>query len=144
MRIGAGQQRIPCLHHGRIQQSRVALSQGTRPDARVDDWHKLKRPVYERPISASLAARIAARWRRVLRDERNYGKDRDIYIDTDRFCFYFRFFPAEQITAHMQAWGPHVWQLLEIDGALGAYADGSITEQKLAQAVANAERKLGI
>jgi len=91
-----------------------------------------------------LAARIAALWRRVLRDQRNYGKDPNIYIDTDRFTFYLRFFPGEQITAHMQAWGPHVLRLLEIDGALGAYADGTISEQKLAQTVAKAERKLGI
>jgi hypothetical protein len=123
----------------------VALSQGSRPDGtKVDDWHKLKRRGYERPISTSLAARIATLWRRVLRDQQNYGKDPNIYIDTDRFCFYLRFTPGEQITAHMQAWGPHVWQLLKVDGALAAYAEGIIGERELSQEVATAERKLGI
>ena len=122
-----------------------ALSHGAHPNgSKIADWHKLKRGIHERRISAPLATRIAAAWRRVLSDQRNYGKDPNVYIDTDWMIFYLRFLPNEKITAHMHAWGPHVWQLGEILGALSAYADGSITEQEVAQIVARAERKLGI
>jgi hypothetical protein len=115
-----------------------------RHHSKIRDWRTLKRPVYERPISNSLAARIAALWRRVLRDERNYGKDSNFYIDTSHFTFYLAFAPGEKITAWIEGWGPHVEQLLRVEEALAVYADGTTTEQKLAAAVAKAERKLGI
>jgi hypothetical protein len=122
-----------------------ALYYGLRRDgSKAGDYHTLKQPMYERPISDSLAARIAALWRRVLFAPRNYGKAPHMYLDTDKFTFHLAFFLGEQITARMQSYGPQVEQLIDVDDALGVYADGTITEQKLAEAVAKAERKLGI
>jgi hypothetical protein len=108
------------------------------------DPRALKQPLYERPIESSLATRIAALVRRVLCDERNYGKDPHLYIDSDNFTWYLRFLPHERITARGTSRGGQVRPLTDVIDALGLYADGTITQQKLSRAVAKAERNLGI
>ncbi|MFN2476960.1 MAG: hypothetical protein ABR526_11560 [Chthoniobacterales bacterium] len=108
------------------------------------DRRTLRQPLYERRIADSVARRIAALWRRVLNDPRNYGKDPAIYLDTDEFIFHLAFLPNEQLTARMTSWGPKTKQLLDVMDALTAYADGTISDTKLTQAVAKAERTIGI
>src|SRR3954451_12042176 len=52
------------------------------------------RPIFNsRPIAGSLAARIAALYRRVLTDRRNYSKDPNVYLDTTQTTFYLAFAP---------------------------------------------------
>ena len=121
----------------------VARGSATRW-AKTGDRRTLRQPLYERRIAESVAGRIAALWRRVLSDPRNYGKDPAIYLDTDQFMFYLAFLPTERLAARMTSWGPKVEQLTDVIDALVLYADGTISESKLVQAVAKAERKLGI
>ena len=64
------------------------------------DYHSVRPIVHDRPISTSLAARIAALWRRVLKDSRNYGTDTAMYLDTDQFTYYLSFMPRERLTAY--------------------------------------------
>jgi len=114
--------------------------------AKNGDRRTLRQPLYERRISDAVAGRIAVLWRRVLTNPRNYGKDPDFnfYLDTDQFVFHLSFLPHEHLTARMTSWGPHVQQLLAVIDALTVYADGTISESKLVQTIAKAERKLGI
>ena len=99
--------------------------------------------LHERPLSPSLTARIATLCRAVLRDKRNYGGDDVIFMDANKFTFYLGFIPREHLTAHMTGWGPRTVHLLEVADALAAYARGG-PETRLIQAVAKAERTLGI
>ncbi len=126
-----------------IPYARYLQSSGKRW-AKTGDRRTLRQPLYERRIADSVADRIAALWRRVLRDPRNYGKDPAIYLDTDEFIFYLAFLPTERFAARMTSWGPKVEQLTDVIDALVVYADGTISEAKLVQAIAKAERKLGI
>ncbi len=112
--------------------------------AKTGDRRTLRQPLYERRIAGSVAGRIAALWRRVLTDSRHYGKDPAIYLDTDQFVFYLAFFPTERLTARMTSWGPSVGQLTDVMDALVVYADGTISEAKLVDAISKAERTLGI
>ena len=106
--------------------------------------HRSIRPVlHERPISDALAARIAAIWRRVLADSRNYGKDNSIFLDTNQFTYHVSFLPGERLTAHVTGWGPRSEQLIYVGGALASYANGG-SERDLLKDVAKAEKKLGI
>jgi hypothetical protein len=107
------------------------------------NYRSVRPLLHERPLSASLVARIAAVWRRVLVDPRNYGKDPAMSLDTDQFSFYLAFLPRERMTAHMTGWGPHTWQLIGVAGALSSHANGA-PEGDLEKTVAKAERKLGI
>jgi hypothetical protein len=113
------------------------------PKRKKADYHSIRPLLYERPISDALSARIAALWRRVLADPRNYGKDKAIYLDTDQFTYHVSFLPRERLTAYAVGWGPRSEQLIEVSGALAAQAQGA-PERDLAKAVAKAERKLGI
>jgi len=107
------------------------------------DYHSIHPIIHERAISPSLAARIAALWRRVLKDSRNYGKDTAMYLDTDQFTYHLSFLPRERLTAYMTGWGQRTEQLINVAGALADYANGA-REKQLVQAVQKAERKLGI
>ena len=107
------------------------------------DYHSIHPIIHERAISPSLAARIAALWRRVLKDSRNYGKDTAMYLDTDQFTYHLSFLPRERLTAYMTGWGQRTEQLINVAGALADYANGT-REKQLVQAVQKAERKLGI
>jgi hypothetical protein len=107
------------------------------------DYHSIRPILHERPISNALSARIAALWRRVLADPRNYGKDPGIYLDTDQFTYYVGFLPHERLTAYVVGWGRHTEQLMNVAGALANHANGA-PERELIKAVAKAERKLGI
>jgi hypothetical protein len=107
------------------------------------DYHTVRPVIHERRISTSVAARIAALWRRVLQDSRNYGKDRAIYLDTDQFTYYLSFMPRERLTANTTGWGPKTEQLNNVAFALANHAEGA-PEGELVKAVTKAERKLGI
>jgi hypothetical protein len=99
---------------------------------------------HSRPISDSLAARIAALYRHVLADRRNYSKDENIYLDTTQTILYLAFAPNEHITANMIGWGPHTEQVLWVNEALMGYAAGKQSEAQLSREVTKRERKLGI
>jgi hypothetical protein len=90
-----------------------------------------------------LSARIAALWRRVLTDSRNYGKDTSIFLDTDQFTYHVSFLPRERLTAHVTGWGPHSLELIYVGNAIVSHASGA-PEGELVKAIAKAERKLGI
>jgi hypothetical protein len=107
------------------------------------DYHSIHPIIHERTISPFLAARIAALWRRVLKDSRNYGKDTAMYLDTDQFTYHLSFLPRERLTAYMTGWGQRTEQLINVAGALADYANGA-SEKQLVQAVQKAERNLGI
>ena len=107
------------------------------------DYRSIHPIIHERVISPSLAARIAALWRRVLKDSRNYGTDTAMYLDTDQFTYYLSFMPRERLTANTTGWGPKTEQLNNVAFALANHAEGA-PEGDLARAVTKAERKLGI
>ena len=111
---------------------------------KYSNYRHIKPIVHERPLSDALALRIAALWRRVLTDRRNYGKDESVYVDTVQFRYYLGFAPHERLNAHMVAWGPHTERLVETGSALASYASGAFSERELVKAVTQAERKLGI
>ena len=50
------------------------------PKRRKADYRSINPILHERSISEALSARIAALWRRVLTDSRNYGKDTSIFL----------------------------------------------------------------
>jgi hypothetical protein len=107
------------------------------------DYYSIHPIIHERAISPSLAARIAALWRRVLKDSRNYGTDRAMYLDTDQFTYYLSFMTRERLTANTTGWGPKTEQLNNVAFALANHAEGA-PEGDLGKAVTKAERKLGI
>ena len=107
------------------------------------DYHSIHPIIHERAISPSLAARIAALWRRVLKDSRNYGTDTAMYLDTDQFTYYLSFMPGERLTANTIGWGPKTEQLNNVAFALANHAEGA-PQGELVKAVTKAERKLGI
>jgi len=45
------------------------------PKRKKRDYHSIRPILHERPMSDALSGRIAALWRRVLADPRNYGQD---------------------------------------------------------------------
>jgi hypothetical protein len=91
-----------------------------------------------------VASRVAAIWRHVLTDPRNYGRDPNTYVDTSVFSFYLAFGPGEHITANIEGWGPKTEQIVVVNNALGDYAFGKMSEEKLLSILAKAENKLGI
>ena len=107
------------------------------------DYHSVRPIVHERPVSASLAARIAAPWRRVLKDSRKYGTDTAMSLDTDQFTYHLSFLPRERLTANTTGWGPKTDQLNNVAFALANHAEGA-PEGELVKAFTKAERKLGI
>jgi hypothetical protein len=110
---------------------------------RQADYRSIKPLVDERGMSDPLAARVAAIWRRVLIDSRNYGKDPSIYLDSDHFSFYLAFAPRERVAAYMTGWGPHTSQLMHVAGAIASRANGA-PEAYVAREIAKAEKALGM
>ena len=108
----------------------------SRPPNRIADRYVQKSVCLE-------SARIAALWRRVLADPRNYGKDPGTYLDTDQFTYYVSFLPHVRLTAYVVGWGPHTEQLINVASGVASYANGA-PEPELIKAVKKAERKLGI
>src|SRR6476469_4832031 len=49
------------------------------------DYRSVRPILHARPLSAPLAARVAALWRRVLTNRRNYAKETRIFLDSDHF-----------------------------------------------------------
>jgi len=113
------------------------------PKQKKGDYHSVHPVLHERPISPSVAARIAALWRRVLADQRNYGKDPNLYLDTDQLSFYLSFQPTERLTAHTVGLGPKLTHLWHVSALLANYAEG-MSERELIKEVAKRERTLGI
>jgi hypothetical protein len=113
------------------------------PKRKKVDYRTIKRVLHERAMSDSLAARVAALWRRVLADSRNYGKDPSLYLDTDQFSFYVAFAPRERLAAYITGWGPHTLQLMHVAAAVASHANGA-PDGYLGKELAKAERKLGI
>ena len=107
------------------------------------DYRGIRPILHERPLSDVLSARIAALWRRVLADRKNYGEETQIYIDTDVFTFDLMFASNERLTAHTTGWGPHTQQLILVARILASYAKGA-PESELLKAVSRAESKLRI
>lgn len=107
------------------------------------DYRGIRPILHERALTATLSARIAALWRRVLSDPRNYGKETKIYIDTDVFTFDLRSRANKRITAHSTGWGPRTGQLILVARAIASYANGA-PESQLAKTVSKAERTIGI
>jgi hypothetical protein len=107
------------------------------------DYSGIRGLLHERPLSEALSVRIAALWRRMLTDPRNYGEEKRIYTDADVFAFDLRFARRERLIAHTSAWGPRTEQLVLITRALARYAKGA-PESELTKAVSTAERKFGI
>jgi hypothetical protein len=107
------------------------------------DYSHIRPVLHERALSAPLAARIAALWRRVLTNPRNYTEDTSIYLDSSHFAYYVGFSPRERLAAYVTGWGPQSEQLINVAGALASLANGA-PEADLLKAVKDAERKLGI
>jgi hypothetical protein len=113
------------------------------PKRKKVDYRTIKPVLYERTMSDSLAARVAAVWRRVLANPRNYGEDPSMYLDTDHFSFYLAFAPHEGVAAYMTGWGPHTLQLMQLAAAVASHANGA-PDGYLAKELAKIEKKLGI
>ena len=106
------------------------------------DYRGLHPVLHERSLSQALSARIAALWRCVLADPRNYREETKIYVDPNVFTFDFRF-PREHLTARSRSAGARTEQLVLVARALGDYARGA-SETELAKVVSKAERTIGI
>jgi hypothetical protein len=110
---------------------------------KYSNYRHIKPILHERRLPDALALRIAALWRHVLADPRNYGRDESVYVDTVQFRYYLAFAAHERLNAHMVAWGPHTERLVEVGSALAGYACGG-RERELVKALTEAERRLGI
>jgi len=119
------------------------LGLGSDDPKRKKDYRRIKPRLHERSLSEALAARIAALWRRVLTDPRNYWKDPALYMDTNQFTYHVSFLPHERLTAYVDGWGPHSEQLIWVGRAMANHAKGA-PEKDLIKAVKKAEAKLGI
>ena len=113
------------------------------PKHHKGDYHSVRPILHEKLISDALSRRIAAVWRRVLADPRNYGKETGIILDTDQFTYYLSSLPRERLTANVAGWGPHSEKLIDVAGAIANYANGA-PEREVVKAVMKAERELGI
>jgi len=103
------------------------------------------RPIYHsRVIADAVAIRIAAIYRRVLTDRRNYSTDPNLYVDTSQTTFYLAFARDESLTANMAGWGPHTEHILWLNEALMDYARGEKSDAELTAEVTKRESKLGI
>jgi hypothetical protein len=122
-----------------------ALGYGSTDPHHPKDQIRTVRPTFRsKPLKESVAARVAAIWRHVLSDPRNYGKDPGMYLDTSSFTYYVAFAPGERVTANIVGWGPKTEQMILVNEALGEYASGKTSEEKLIRVVAKAQRKFGI
>ncbi len=109
------------------------------------NYRRIKPILHERRLSNAVSVRVAAIFRRVLTDRRNYRRD-ESSVDTTLFAYYLAFLPDERLSAyvaHTREFGPQTEQLIAVAGALGQYAGGA-PERELLKAVTEAERKLGI
>jgi hypothetical protein len=120
-----------------------ALALGSDDPKRKRDYRSIKPGLHERPLSQALSARIAALWRRVLADPRNYWKDPALYMDTNQFTYHLSFLPNEHLTAYVDGWGPRSEELIWVGRAIANHANGA-PEKDLVKAVKKAETKLGI
>ena len=118
----------------------------SKPKPNRSAYRRLKPIVVEKPIPERTAARVAALWRRVLANPRNYRGDgaRFIHLHSTVFTYYLSFAPGERITAWMPGWRRQTLELIDVAQALSAYAEGLYTEGDLIMAIAKAERKIGI
>jgi len=116
----------------------------TDPNKRVGDYSKVRPVFHDRPLPGSVAARIAAVWRRVLSDKRNYGKDPSIYLDTSTFAFYVSFLHGERLAAHVTGWGRNTKQIILVTEELLTYTTGKSDQPQLLRVLSTAERKVGI
>jgi hypothetical protein len=114
------------------------------PHKRPGNYSKVRPDQHERPIPETVATRIASLWRHVLANPRNYGKDPNMYLDTDHLSFYLAYTPGEHIVAHTVGWGPKIEQLLLVTDAMASYALGKTQLPQLDEVIAKAQRKFGI
>ena len=112
------------------------------PKRKQKSYKSVKAVLHERPLPEALAARIAALWRRVLTDPRNYWKDPALYMDTNQFTYHVSFLQYERLTAYVDGWGPHSEELIWVSRAIANHAKGA-PEKDLEKAVQKAEAKLG-
>ncbi len=94
------------------------------PKRKQKAYQSVKPVLHERPLSEALAARIAALWRRVLTDPRNYWKDPALYMDTNQFTYHLSFLPHERLTAWVSGWGPHSEELIWVARAIANHRKG--------------------
>jgi hypothetical protein len=140
-RTSAGYRAFEVIASAQIWGELSDTSSGQRTIKR--DYSRVRPVLHERSLSDALSARIAALWRRVLADRRNYEEETKIYVDTDVFTFDLMFASRERFTAHTTGWGPRTEQLIIVARTLASYAKGA-PESELVKAVSRAERKAGI
>jgi hypothetical protein len=106
------------------------------------------RPIYkEKPITSSLALRIATLWRRVLADPRNYGKEKGVvYIDSANFIFFVGFDPDQRLTANTEHFdrGTKAWELIQVSDTMYKYILGKVSESALERRIGRAEKKIEV
>ena len=107
------------------------------------DYRSIRPVLHKRPLPEPIAARIAALWRHVLTNERNYAVDSGVYLDSSHISYYVGFSPRERLSGYTTGWGPQSKQLINVAGAIVSYANGA-AETELLKAIKRAERKLGI
>jgi hypothetical protein len=96
----------------------------------------------DRPITDATALRLAALWRHVLADSRNYGKEdltRVIRLDTSQFIF-----TVDHITANTVAWdrGTKAWELVRVSDDIFDFVDGKDSQGEFNSSIRDAERKI--
>ena len=114
---------------------------------------------YERQLSAGLADKIAAIFRNVLSDRRNYRADRRILTDSSSFLFMLRYRPGEYLAANSASDENTKSDILcDVSSSLYVFVRGKIdvTDKKwlrmnpkesqlaLERSIREAEKKLGI
>jgi hypothetical protein len=69
------------------------------PKNAIEPLAKIRPRFYERELSNASADRVAAIFRKVLSDRRNYQEDRRILTDTSSFTYMVRYLPGEHFVA---------------------------------------------
>jgi hypothetical protein len=103
------------------------------------------RAIYkDKQIPESIAQRIAAIWRTVLADRRNYGKDPGLYLDTSHLIFFVGFLPGEHLSTNtaLPDRSTNARELWNVTVALLDYADGRLVVAALERAVDKSEKKI--
>ena len=99
-------------------------------------------------ISGQIAARLAALWRCLLADRRNYRPPEKgvIFVDSTSFVFYAggRGGPPLTANTHRLDRGTKTWEVISVGDAIYHYARGDVSEAHLDQRLREAEAKLGL
>jgi hypothetical protein len=109
------------------------------------DFSRIRAVYKERPISEAYVRRVAAVWRNVLADSRNYHNDEAVQVDSSQLYFLLSLRPGEHSAAHATALGPKTEELMHIASDLSAFVyPAKADERMMFTWLDQSEKKMGI